>query len=53
MTHSSYPDLGGEGFAKRFERILKEVQRELGKQPDGFRALEAQAPQAAPVGAAP
>ena len=53
MTHSSYPDLGGEGFAKRFERILKDVQRELGKQPDGFRALEAQAPQAAPVGAAP
>ena len=52
MTHSSYPDLGGEGFAKRFERILKDVQRELGKQPDGFRALQTQPPQAAPVGAA-
>lgn len=52
MTHSSYPDLGGESFTKRFERILKEVQRELGKQPDGFQALETQPPQAAAVGAA-
>jgi hypothetical protein len=29
------------------------VQRELGKQPDGFRALDTKAPQAAAAGATP
>jgi hypothetical protein len=53
MTRKLYPDLGGEATAKRYERLLKDVQRERGKQPDGFRALDAQAPQAAATGAAP
>ena len=53
LTRNSYPDLGGEASARRYEQLLMEVQRERGKQPDGFRALDAQPAQAAPANATP
>ncbi len=43
MTRKLYPDLGGDAFAKRYERLLKEVQRERGQEPVGFAALDQQA----------
>jgi hypothetical protein len=49
MTRKLYPELGGDAFAKRYERVLKDVQKELGKKPDGFQALDAQAQPAAPA----
>jgi len=51
LTRQLYPDLGGEASAKRFERVLKEVQKELGDaSAPGFAALDAP-PAAAPAGA--
>lgn len=50
MTRKLYPDLGGEAFAKRFERLLKDVQRERGQEPKGFAALDEQARAAVPAG---
>lgn len=47
MTRKLYPDMGGEAFVKRYERLLKDLQREQGKEPTGFSALDAQ-PAAAP-----
>ena len=47
MTRKLYPDLGGDGFAKRYEKLLKDVQREKGEKPDGFQALDAKAQAAA------
>ncbi|MBM4023040.1 MAG: hypothetical protein FJ284_12535 [Planctomycetes bacterium] len=49
MTRKLYPDMGGEAFAKRYERLLKEVQKERGKDPTGFAALDAKAASASPV----
>ena len=49
MTRKLYPDLGGDAFAKRYERLLKEVQREQGAEPTGFSALDAQPAAAAPA----
>ena len=49
MTRKLYPDLGGDAFAKRYERVLKDVQKEQGKKPDGFQALDAQAQPVAPA----
>lgn len=49
MTRKLYPDLGGDAFAKRYERVLKDVQKEQGKKPDGFQALDAKAQPAAPA----
>ncbi len=40
ITRKLYPDLGGEAFAKRYERLLKDVQKELGKEPIGFAAFD-------------
>jgi len=48
MTRKLYPDMGGEAFAKRYERLLKEVQKERGKEPTGFAALDEQAARSAP-----
>jgi len=51
MTRKLYPDLGGEAFQKRFEKLLKEIQKEQGVvNPGGFADLDAkaQAPQPAP-----
>ena len=56
MTRKLYPDLGGEAFAKRFERLLKDVQRERGQEPKGFAGLDEQARaavSAAPTGGSP
>lgn len=49
MTRKLYPDLGGDAFAKRYERLLKDVQREQGAEPTGFSALDAQPAAAAPA----
>jgi tetratricopeptide (TPR) repeat protein len=49
MTRKLYPDLGGDAFTKRYERVLRDVQKELGKKPDGFQALDAQAQPATPA----
>lgn len=50
MTRKLYPDLGGEGLTKRFEKVLKEVQKELGEQPSGFPEPEPADKQAALTG---
>ncbi|MFM8414791.1 MAG: hypothetical protein ACKOCX_08705, partial [Planctomycetota bacterium] len=42
MTRKLYPDMGGDAFAKRYERLLKEVQREQGEEPTGFSTLDAE-----------
>jgi len=47
MTRKLYPDLGGDALAKRYEKLLKDVQREKGEKPDGFQALDAKAQAAA------
>ena len=52
MTRKLYPDLGGEAFAKRYERVLKDVQRERGQEPTGFTALDEQARAAGTRGSA-
>lgn len=44
MTRKLYPDLGGEAFQKRFEKLLKEIQKEQGVvNPGGFADLDAKA----------
>lgn len=44
MTRKLYPDLGGDAFQKRFERLLKEIQKEQGvTTPGGFADLDAEA----------
>ena len=57
MTRKLYPDLGGEAFQKRFEKLLREVQKEQGAaNPGGFTQLDQEAgalAQPAPSGAAP
>ena len=49
MTRKLYPDLGGPAFEKRYEQVLRDVQKEQGKKPDGFQALDAKAQPAAPA----
>jgi len=52
ITRKLYPDLGGEASAKRYEKLLKEIQKDRGKTPDGFKTLDEQAQAAsAAVGA--
>jgi tetratricopeptide (TPR) repeat protein len=52
MTRKLYPDLGGEAFQKRFEKVLKEVQKEQGAAtPGGFKQLDEEAAAARPVAA--
>jgi hypothetical protein len=55
MTRKLYPDLGGESFQKRFEKLLKEIQKEQGAaDPGGFKQLDEEAaPAAAAAAAAP
>lgn len=51
MTRKLYPDLGGPALEKKFEGVLKEIQREQGSAtPGGFQQLEDRA--AAPAAAA-
>jgi hypothetical protein len=41
MTRKLYPDLGGPALEKKFEQLLRQVQRELGEaNPRGFAALD-------------
>ncbi len=47
ITRKLYPDLGGDASANRYERLLKEVQKERGKAADGFKALDEQGQAAA------
>jgi tetratricopeptide (TPR) repeat protein len=49
MTRKLYPDLGGESFQKRFEKLLKEVQKEQGvANPGGFKQLDEEAAASTP-----
>ncbi|MFM7243111.1 MAG: hypothetical protein ACKO40_02910 [Planctomycetaceae bacterium] len=51
MTRKLYPDLGGPVLEKKFEAVLKEIQKEQGSAaPGGFKQLEDRA--AAPAAAA-
>jgi hypothetical protein len=40
MTRKLYPDLGGPALEAKFQKLLKDVQRELGEDPRGFAALD-------------
>lgn len=41
MTRKLYPDLGGPAFARRFENLLKEIQKEQGSaNPGGFKQID-------------
>jgi hypothetical protein len=42
MTYKLNRDLGGEATKTRYESLLKDVQKALGKEPRGFAALEEQ-----------
>lgn len=43
MTRKLYPDLGGDAFQHRFEKLLKAIQREQGAAaPGGFAQLDAE-----------
>jgi hypothetical protein len=42
MTYKLNRDLGGEAMKTRYESLLKDVQKALGKEPRGFAALEEQ-----------
>jgi len=51
MTRKLYPDLGGPALEKKFEAVLKEIQKEQGSAaPGGFKQLEDRT--AAPAAAA-
>jgi hypothetical protein len=51
MTRKFYPDLGGPAFERRFESLLKEIQKEQGSpSPGGFRQIDEQAKAAAAAG---
>jgi hypothetical protein len=53
MTRKLYPDLGGAAVQQRFEKLLKEIQKEQGTaNPGGFGQVDAEsAATARPVGA--
>ena len=52
VTRKLYPSLGGESTQKRFEKLLKEVQKAQGSPPRGFDELDEQEAAAKPVAAA-
>ena len=52
VTRKLYPALGGESTEKRFEKLLKEIQKAQGLPPRGFEELDAQEA-AAKAGAPP
>lgn len=51
VTRKLYPTLGGESVQKRFEKLLKEIQKAQGGQPRGFEELDEQEAAAKPVAA--
>jgi hypothetical protein len=54
MTRKMYPDLGGPAFQSRFEKQLKDVQKQQGSSnPRGFDELDEKAAAAAAATAAP
>jgi hypothetical protein len=42
VTRKLYPALGGESTEKRFEKLLKDIQKAQGMPPRGFEELDAQ-----------
>jgi len=52
VTRKLYPALGGESTEKRFEKLLKEIQKAQGLPQRGFEELDEQGAAAKPVAAA-
>jgi tetratricopeptide (TPR) repeat protein len=52
VTRKLYPSLGGESTEKRFDKLLKEIQKAQGLPPRGFEELDEQDAAAKPVAAA-
>ncbi|MFM7107482.1 MAG: hypothetical protein ACKOZU_02580 [Planctomycetaceae bacterium] len=53
FTRKMYPDMGGPALQSRFEKLLKEIQKQQGSaNPRGFAELDEQAAAAAPPAAA-
>ena len=52
VTRKLYPSLGGESTEKRFDKLLKEIQKSQGLPPRGFEELDEQDAAAKPVAAA-
>ena len=52
VTRKLYPSLGGESTEKRFEKLLKDIQKAQGLPPRGFEELDEQEAAAKPVAAA-
>lgn len=50
VTYKLYPGLGGDAMRRRFDALLREVQKARGEKPDGLTAIEA-ALAAEPAGA--
>lgn len=40
LTRKMYPDLGGPALQARYEKLLKEIQKQQGAPPRGFQALD-------------
>lgn len=52
ITYKLYPELGGKGMEKQFDRLLKEIEKARGNPaPKGIAGLKAAAEAAAPAGA--
>ena len=49
VTRKLYPSLGGESTEKRFEKLLKDIQKAQGMPPRGFEELDAQEAVAKPA----
>jgi hypothetical protein len=52
VTRKLYPSLGGESTEKRFEKLLKDIQKAQGLPPRGFEEFDEQEAAAKPVAAA-
>ena len=52
VTRKLYPSLGGESTEKRFEKLLKDIQKVQGLPPRGFEEFDEQEAAAKPVAAA-
>ncbi|MEQ8787474.1 MAG: hypothetical protein RIC55_14315 [Pirellulaceae bacterium] len=44
MTYNLYPDLGGEVWTKKYDALVKEIQKELGESPIGLAAFKSADP---------
>jgi hypothetical protein len=52
VTRKLYPSLGGDSTEKRFEKLLKDIQKAQGLPQRGFEELDEQEAAAKPVAAA-